>query len=206
MNRINKVAGTTITIYHTFHDEVRYYKTHVWKCDGPCQHRPPYYGIVKRSMNRYHHASNHHPPQVFLVFLALNSHMKLTRGFTFYSGFFFLLLLPGRHNQQIDGMRSTRSHAEEHIQRSRNQNRLLKRNRQRRQQRRRTQPLQRQLNQSPNQNHGRCSTTFWYRNRNQGQRRRRRCHPCQILDPHRVRRHQYLLLLRRHRSQHWRIN
>lgn len=53
MNRINKIAGTTITIYHTFHDEVRYYKTHVWRCDGPCQHRPPYYGIVKRSMNRY---------------------------------------------------------------------------------------------------------------------------------------------------------
>ncbi|KAH7043581.1 SprT-like family-domain-containing protein [Linnemannia elongata] len=52
MNRINKIAGTTITIYHTFHDEVRYYKTHVWKCNGPCQHRPPYYGIVKRSMNR----------------------------------------------------------------------------------------------------------------------------------------------------------
>ncbi|KAG0280173.1 hypothetical protein BGZ96_001655 [Linnemannia gamsii] len=52
MNRINKAAGTTITIYHTFHDEVRYYKTHVWKCNGPCQHRPPYYGIVKRSMNR----------------------------------------------------------------------------------------------------------------------------------------------------------
>ncbi|KAF9920088.1 hypothetical protein FBU30_010128 [Linnemannia zychae] len=52
MNRINKAAGTTITIYHTFHDEVRYYKTHVWKCNGPCQHRPPYYGIVRRSMNR----------------------------------------------------------------------------------------------------------------------------------------------------------
>ncbi|KAF9907004.1 hypothetical protein EC991_011399 [Linnemannia zychae] len=52
MNRINKAAGTTITIYHTFHDEVRYYKTHVWKCGGPCQHRPPYYGIVRRSMNR----------------------------------------------------------------------------------------------------------------------------------------------------------
>ncbi|KAG0277923.1 hypothetical protein BGZ95_005076 [Linnemannia exigua] len=52
MNRINQAAGTTITIYHTFHDEVRYYKTHVWKCNGPCQHRPPYYGIVRRSMNR----------------------------------------------------------------------------------------------------------------------------------------------------------
>ncbi|KAF9134967.1 hypothetical protein BGW39_005264 [Mortierella sp. 14UC] len=35
MNRINKAAGTTITIYHTFHDEVRYYKTHVWKPPQP---------------------------------------------------------------------------------------------------------------------------------------------------------------------------
>ncbi|KAF8940191.1 hypothetical protein BGZ58_007434 [Dissophora ornata] len=52
MNRINEAAGTTITIYHTFHDEVRYYQTHVWKCNGPCQQCPPYYGIVKRSMNR----------------------------------------------------------------------------------------------------------------------------------------------------------
>ncbi|ORZ28500.1 SprT-like family-domain-containing protein [Lobosporangium transversale] len=52
MNRINKAAGTSITIYHTFHDEVRHYQTHIWKCNGPCQHRPPYYGIVKRSMNR----------------------------------------------------------------------------------------------------------------------------------------------------------
>ncbi|KAF9585673.1 hypothetical protein BGW38_001295, partial [Lunasporangiospora selenospora] len=52
MDRINKVAGTSITVYHTFHDEVRYYKTHVWKCNGPCQHKPPYFGTVRRSMNR----------------------------------------------------------------------------------------------------------------------------------------------------------
>ncbi|KAF9285259.1 hypothetical protein BGZ68_004017 [Mortierella alpina] len=52
MNRINAAAQTTISIYHTFHDEVAHYQTHVWKCNGPCQHRPPYFGIVKRSMNR----------------------------------------------------------------------------------------------------------------------------------------------------------
>ncbi|CAO3572784.1 unnamed protein product [Mortierella alpina] len=52
MNRINAAAQTTISIYHTFHDEVAHYQTHVWKCDGPCQHRPPYFGLVKRSMNR----------------------------------------------------------------------------------------------------------------------------------------------------------
>ncbi|KAL1516857.1 hypothetical protein ABEB36_000698 [Hypothenemus hampei] len=52
MYRINKEAGTNITIYHDFHDEVALYKQHVWKCDGPCQHRPPYFGIVKRATNR----------------------------------------------------------------------------------------------------------------------------------------------------------
>ncbi|KAI8339708.1 SprT-like family-domain-containing protein [Chlamydoabsidia padenii] len=50
--RINKLAGTNITVYHTFHDEVNHYKTHIWKCNGPCQHKPPFYGIVSRSMNR----------------------------------------------------------------------------------------------------------------------------------------------------------
>lgn len=52
MYRINKEAGTNITVYHTFHDEVRHYKTHWWRCNGPCKSRPPYYGLVKRSMNR----------------------------------------------------------------------------------------------------------------------------------------------------------
>ncbi|KAG0223539.1 hypothetical protein BGW42_005817 [Actinomortierella wolfii] len=50
--RINDAAGTNITVYHTFHDEVSYYQTHVWQCDGPCRHQPPYFGIVRRSMNR----------------------------------------------------------------------------------------------------------------------------------------------------------
>ena len=39
-------------IYHSFHDEVNLYKTHWWRCDGSCQNRPPYYGFVKRAMNR----------------------------------------------------------------------------------------------------------------------------------------------------------
>ncbi|KAI8374324.1 SprT-like family-domain-containing protein [Radiomyces spectabilis] len=50
--RINAQAGTNITVYHNFHDEVDYYRTHVWQCDGVCQTKPPYFGIVKRSMNR----------------------------------------------------------------------------------------------------------------------------------------------------------
>ncbi|KYN31805.1 hypothetical protein ALC56_13944 [Trachymyrmex septentrionalis] len=51
MRRINKEAGTNITIYHNFHDEVKLYKQHWWKCNGPCQYRPPFFGTVRRSMN-----------------------------------------------------------------------------------------------------------------------------------------------------------
>ncbi|XP_072218727.1 DNA-dependent metalloprotease SPRTN [Leuresthes tenuis] len=52
MNRINKASGTNITIYHTFHDEVDVYRQHWWRCNGPCQSRKPYFGFVKRAMNR----------------------------------------------------------------------------------------------------------------------------------------------------------
>lgn len=52
MYRINQMTGTRITVYHTFHDEVRNYQNHIWKCSGPCQNRPPFFGLVKRSMNR----------------------------------------------------------------------------------------------------------------------------------------------------------
>lgn len=52
MFRINQMTGTKITVYHTFHDEVRSYQNHVWKCDGPCQERRPFFGLVKRAMNR----------------------------------------------------------------------------------------------------------------------------------------------------------
>ena len=52
MNRINNVAGTRITIYHSFHAEVALYKQHWWRCEGRCRDAKPYYGWVKRSMNR----------------------------------------------------------------------------------------------------------------------------------------------------------
>eukprot|EP00923_Selenidium_pygospionis_P059108 GHVN01104030.1.p1 GENE.GHVN01104030.1~~GHVN01104030.1.p1 ORF type:complete len:304 (-),score=55.75 GHVN01104030.1:355-1149(-) len=52
MNRINQATGLNITVYHSFHDEVNHYRTHVWRCDGPCQQQPPYFGTVKRAMNR----------------------------------------------------------------------------------------------------------------------------------------------------------
>ncbi|KAH8852407.1 SprT-like domain-containing protein Spartan [Schistosoma japonicum] len=52
MHRINSLAGLNITVYHSFHDEVDTYRTHWWRCTGPCRYRPPYFGYVKRSMNR----------------------------------------------------------------------------------------------------------------------------------------------------------
>ncbi|OXU24835.1 hypothetical protein TSAR_007959, partial [Trichomalopsis sarcophagae] len=52
MKRINQEAGTNITIYHSFHEEVRLYQQHWWRCNGPCQKRAPYFGTVRRAMNR----------------------------------------------------------------------------------------------------------------------------------------------------------
>ncbi|XP_067009926.2 DNA-dependent metalloprotease dvc-1 [Anabrus simplex] len=52
MHRINKEAGTNITVYHSFHAEVKLYQQHWWRCDGPCHKRPPFFGMVKRAMNR----------------------------------------------------------------------------------------------------------------------------------------------------------
>ncbi|WKY10573.1 hypothetical protein Q1695_002717 [Nippostrongylus brasiliensis] len=52
MHRINRMANVNITIYHSFHDEVAVYKQHIWRCDGPCRERRPFFGYVKRSSNR----------------------------------------------------------------------------------------------------------------------------------------------------------
>lgn len=52
MNNINAMTGLNISVYHSFHDEVDYFRKHVWKCNGPCQHQKPFYGLVKRAMNR----------------------------------------------------------------------------------------------------------------------------------------------------------
>lgn len=52
MHRINKSAGLNISIYHSFHDEVKLYQTHWWRCNGRCQTVRPHFGIVRRSMNR----------------------------------------------------------------------------------------------------------------------------------------------------------
>lgn len=52
MEEINRAAGTNISVYHTFHDEVNTYKVHWWRCEGPCKDRGPYFGFVKRTANR----------------------------------------------------------------------------------------------------------------------------------------------------------
>lgn len=49
---INNHGSYQITIFHTFHDEVDSFRTHVWQCNGSCKSQPPYFGLVKRSMNR----------------------------------------------------------------------------------------------------------------------------------------------------------
>jgi hypothetical protein len=49
---INNHGNYEITVYHTFHDEVDSFRTHVWQCNGPCRQKPPFFGLVKRSMNR----------------------------------------------------------------------------------------------------------------------------------------------------------
>ena len=50
--RINGEAKTNITIYHDWHDESNYYKQHVWRCNGPCKDRKPFYGWIRRTANR----------------------------------------------------------------------------------------------------------------------------------------------------------
>jgi SprT-like family. len=52
MHNINSMTGLNISVYHSFHDEVAFYRKHIWRCNGPCQNKPPYYGYVKRAMNR----------------------------------------------------------------------------------------------------------------------------------------------------------
>ncbi|XP_059963741.1 DNA-dependent metalloprotease SPRTN isoform X2 [Mesoplodon densirostris] len=38
--------------HHTFYEEVNEYRQHWWRCNGPCQHKQPYYGYVLRATNR----------------------------------------------------------------------------------------------------------------------------------------------------------
>lgn len=59
MRNINGITGLNITIFHNFQDEVNLYRKHIWKCNGSCQTKPPFYGIVKRAMNRKPQPADH---------------------------------------------------------------------------------------------------------------------------------------------------
>ncbi|ELP89990.1 hypothetical protein EIN_403040 [Entamoeba invadens IP1] len=52
MTVINEHTCLNVTVFHTFFDECNNLKKHVWRCDGTCRDKPPFYGYVKRSMNR----------------------------------------------------------------------------------------------------------------------------------------------------------
>lgn len=52
LHRINELENAHITVFHHFHEEVAHYRQHHWRCSGPCRNRPPFYGYVKRAMNR----------------------------------------------------------------------------------------------------------------------------------------------------------
>lgn len=41
MARINALLGLHITVYHTFHEEVKLFKRHVWQCQGKCKNWKP---------------------------------------------------------------------------------------------------------------------------------------------------------------------
>ena len=41
MRRINELLGLKISVYHTFHAEVRQFKRHVWQCQGKCKDWKP---------------------------------------------------------------------------------------------------------------------------------------------------------------------
>ncbi|EDR24182.1 hypothetical protein, conserved [Entamoeba dispar SAW760] len=52
MTVINEKTPLHVTVYHTFYEECKNLHKHIWRCTGPCRNKPPFYGYVKRSMNR----------------------------------------------------------------------------------------------------------------------------------------------------------
>ncbi|XP_045584641.2 DNA-dependent metalloprotease SPRTN isoform X1 [Procambarus clarkii] len=52
MKRINDCEGSKITIYHNFRREVDKFRIHVYRCDGPCTTRRPFFGILRRAIER----------------------------------------------------------------------------------------------------------------------------------------------------------
>ncbi|XP_063868696.1 DNA-dependent metalloprotease dvc-1-like isoform X2 [Scylla paramamosain] len=52
MTRINKLHGSKITVFHNFHKEVDKFRVHVYRCDGPCTKKRPYFGVLRRAITR----------------------------------------------------------------------------------------------------------------------------------------------------------
>eukprot|EP01054_Gregarina_sp_Poly1_P008261 Gregarina_sp_Poly_1__8260@NODE_481_length_8028_cov_336_122975_g389_i0_p2_GENE_NODE_481_length_8028_cov_336_122975_g389_i0NODE_481_length_8028_cov_336_122975_g389_i0_p2_ORF_typecomplete_len405_score37_45SprTlike/PF10263_9/3_6e25SprTlike/PF10263_9/5_6e03Peptidase_M76/PF09768_9/0_061Peptidase_M76/PF09768_9/6_5e03_NODE_481_length_8028_cov_336_122975_g389_i013612575 len=52
MQTINNATGLRVTVYHSFHEQVDHARKHIWRCNGVCKTMKPYFGFVKRAMNR----------------------------------------------------------------------------------------------------------------------------------------------------------
>ncbi|XP_068239545.1 DNA-dependent metalloprotease SPRTN-like [Palaemon carinicauda] len=52
MKRINMQEGSKITIYHNFEKEVNKFRVNVYRCDGPCVKKRPFFGILRRAIQR----------------------------------------------------------------------------------------------------------------------------------------------------------
>ncbi|XP_066961400.1 DNA-dependent metalloprotease SPRTN-like [Macrobrachium rosenbergii] len=52
MKQINEQEGSKITIYHNFKKEVDKYRINVYRCDGPCVKKRPFFGILRRAIGR----------------------------------------------------------------------------------------------------------------------------------------------------------
>ena len=56
---VNQKTKLNVTVRHNFSDEVDYYRKHVWRCDGVCKDWKPFFGYVKRAMNRAPSSRDH---------------------------------------------------------------------------------------------------------------------------------------------------
>ncbi|KAG4077693.1 hypothetical protein HA402_015736 [Bradysia odoriphaga] len=105
MTNINKAAGTNITVYHTFIDEVNFYKTHIWRCNGICQHRGPFFGYVRRTSNRAPGANDqwwaHHQEQCGGTFLKVSQPDPVAKKPRGKAG----TVTAGKNNSKIDDPR-----------------------------------------------------------------------------------------------------
>ncbi|XP_045122941.1 DNA-dependent metalloprotease SPRTN-like isoform X4 [Portunus trituberculatus] len=42
----------TLLVFHNFHKEVDKFRVHVYRCDGPCTKKRPYFGVLRRAITR----------------------------------------------------------------------------------------------------------------------------------------------------------